>query len=180
MCAYAWGRRAPDVLHVAEARHPTSIYYYDPTPRFLRFQARVARVGQGFSERAADVASGSPVDPDPATTSRSAAASSVDGSPSAAGQYFYYIYGCCPEMLRIPKDLAVVAADHRTLDHGNEDPLLAAMIKRLVVCGRTFTGYSKYQWIVVRIPQTLRGLYNPAVVAASYRTSVRNNRHNGG
>ena len=23
-----------DVLHVAEARHPTDIYYYDPTPRF--------------------------------------------------------------------------------------------------------------------------------------------------
>ena len=64
-----------DVLHVAEARHPTTIYYYDPTPRFLRFQARVARVGQGFSERTADVASGSPVDPNPATTSRSAAAS---------------------------------------------------------------------------------------------------------
>ena len=29
----------------------------------------------------------------------------------------------------------MVAADHRTLDHGSEDPLLAAMIKRLVVCG---------------------------------------------
>ena len=25
-----------------------------------------------------------------------------------AEHYFYYIYGCCPEMLRIPKDLAVV------------------------------------------------------------------------
>ena len=29
----------------------------------------------------------------------------------------------------------MVAADHRTLDHGSEDPLLAAMIKRPVVCG---------------------------------------------
>ena len=38
-------------------------------------------------------------------------------------------------MAYFPKDLAVVATDHRTLDHGNEDPLLAAMIKRLVVCG---------------------------------------------
>ena len=41
----------------------------------LRFQARVGRQRQGFSERATDVASGSSVDPDPATTSRSAAAS---------------------------------------------------------------------------------------------------------
>ena len=29
----------------------------------------------------------------------------------------------------------VAAADHRTLDHGSEDPLLAAMGKRPVVCG---------------------------------------------
>ena len=30
---------------------------------------------------------------------------------------------------------AVVAADHRALAHGSEDPLLAAMGKRPVVCG---------------------------------------------
>ena len=37
--------------------------------------------------------------------------------------------------LRIPKDLAMVAADHRTLDHGSEEGVLAAMSKRPVVCG---------------------------------------------
>ena len=39
----------------------------------------------------------------------------------------------------------------------------------VVVKIRTFTAYSKYQWIVVRIPQTLRASTPPAVVAADHR-----------
>ena len=38
-------------------------------------------------------------------------------------------------MLRASTPPAVVAADHRALAHGNEDPLLVAMGKRPVVCG---------------------------------------------
>ena len=42
---------------------------------------------------------------------------------------------CDIYMLRASTPPAVVAADHRTLDHGSHEAALAAMVKRPVVCG---------------------------------------------
>ena len=53
----------------------------------------------------------------------------------ASGAIFEGMVVHMPEMARASTPPAVVAADHRALAHGNEDPLLVAMGKRPVVCG---------------------------------------------
>ena len=49
--------------------------------------------------------------------------------------------GCFPEIARAELPLAVVAAHSQTLDDGSAQATLAAIIKRLVVCG----GHSESQ-----------------------------------